>query len=65
MEEPEWFVELCHHRERSAPSAYEGQILVPFAIESSLSGVGKKVGPDKEPGISVLSQYLLPGKVKK
>ena len=32
----------------AAPSAYEGQILVPFAIESSLSGVGKKVGPDKE-----------------
>ena len=25
-----------------------GIILVPFAIESSLSGVGKKVGPDKE-----------------
>lgn len=25
----------------------EGQILVPFAIESSLSGVGKKVGKDK------------------
>ena len=47
----------------AAPSAYEGQILVPFAIESSLSGVGKKVGPDS--GISVLSQYLLPGKVKK
>lgn len=48
----------------AAPSAYEGQILVPFAIESSLSGVGKKVGPDKNSGISVLSQYPLPGKVK-
>lgn len=32
----------------AAPSAYEGQILVPFAIESSLSGVGKKAYPDKE-----------------
>ena len=29
-----------------APSAYEGKILVPFAIESSLSGVGKSVGKE-------------------
>jgi beta-galactosidase/beta-glucuronidase len=28
------------------PSAFEGKILVPFAIESSLSGVGKTVGKD-------------------
>lgn len=26
------------------PSAFEGQILVPFPVESSLSGVGKRVG---------------------
>ena len=32
----------------AVPSAYEGQILVPFAVESSLSGVGKKVSPDEE-----------------
>lgn len=31
-----------------SPTSYEGQILVPFAIESSLSGVGKTVGADKE-----------------
>lgn len=30
------------------PGAYDGQILVPFAVESSLSGVGKRVGADKE-----------------
>ena len=30
------------------PSAYDGKILVPFAIESSLSGVGKELGKDKE-----------------
>ena len=30
------------------PEAYDGQILVPFAVESSLSGVGKQVGKDKE-----------------
>ncbi|HEY0654162.1 MAG TPA: glycoside hydrolase family 2 TIM barrel-domain containing protein [Chryseosolibacter sp.] len=28
------------------PGTYEGKILVPFAIESSLSGVGKQVGKD-------------------
>ena len=29
------------------PEHYEGDILVPFCIESSLSGVQKEVGPDK------------------
>jgi len=28
------------------PSAFDGKVLVPFAIESALSGVGKNVGPD-------------------
>jgi beta-galactosidase/beta-glucuronidase len=31
----------------NAPSLYQGKILVPFAIESALSGVGKPVGPEK------------------
>ncbi|MDR3309478.1 MAG: beta-galactosidase [Tannerella sp.] len=30
------------------PAAFEGQILVPFAVESSLSGVMKEVGDKKE-----------------
>ena len=30
----------------TTPTAYQGKILVPFAIESSLSGVGKTVGKD-------------------
>lgn len=30
------------------PSNYQGDILVPFAIESALSGVGKTVGKDQE-----------------
>ena len=30
------------------PSAYDGKILVPFAIESSLSGVQKMVGEENE-----------------
>ncbi len=31
-----------------APAEYEGDILVPFAVESSLSGVGKTVGEKQE-----------------
>lgn len=30
------------------PTAYEGQILVPFAIESSLSGVGQRINEKQE-----------------
>ncbi|HVI44032.1 MAG TPA: glycoside hydrolase family 2 TIM barrel-domain containing protein [Chitinophaga sp.] len=30
----------------STPTAYDGKILVPFAVESALSGVGKTVGKD-------------------
>ncbi len=30
------------------PENWDGDILVPFAVESSLSGVGKSVGPDKK-----------------
>ena len=33
---------------KTAPSKYDGQILVPFAVESSLSGVMKQVGGEKE-----------------
>ncbi|SFB90724.1 Glycosyl hydrolases family 2, TIM barrel domain [Parapedobacter composti] len=30
----------------NAPAQYEGQLLVPFAVESALSGVGRTVGKD-------------------
>lgn len=33
---------------KSAPAKYDGQILVPFAVESSLSGVMKEVGTKNE-----------------
>ncbi|MBW8684812.1 glycoside hydrolase family 2 protein [Chitinophaga rhizophila] len=33
-------------KSQSQPSAYEGSILVPFAVESALSGVGRTVGKD-------------------
>lgn len=35
-------------RGEAAPTTYEGDILVPFAVESSLSGVEKSVGENKE-----------------
>ncbi|GAO41551.1 putative glycosidase [Flavihumibacter petaseus NBRC 106054] len=47
----------------AAPSAHQGNILVPFAVESSLSGVGKTVGKD-----SVLwyeRSFTLPATFKK
>jgi len=34
-------------RSESTPSVFDGNILVPFPIESALSGVGKDVGKDK------------------
>lgn len=33
---------------KSAPSKFDGKILVPFAVESSLSGVMKDIGDEKE-----------------
>lgn len=35
-------------RGEATPSSFDGKILVPFAIESSLSGVGKTVGEENE-----------------
>ena len=33
---------------QTEPAVFDGEILVPFAVESSLSGVQKEVGTDKE-----------------
>ena len=33
---------------QNKPSSFDGKILVPFCVESSLSGVGKQVKPDQE-----------------
>lgn len=35
-------------KDAKLPGNYDGQILVPFAIESALSGVKEKVGPDQK-----------------
>ncbi|MCH1504505.1 MAG: glycoside hydrolase family 2 [Verrucomicrobiales bacterium] len=34
-------------KEAAQPEAWDGKILVPFAVESALSGVGKRVGKDQ------------------
>jgi beta-galactosidase/beta-glucuronidase len=36
------------YKEEAKPSQYQGKILVPFAIESALSGVGKTVGENNQ-----------------
>lgn len=53
MERGEWknlngLWEYAITKRGEIPTSYEGQILVPFAVESSLSGVGKTVGKGKE-----------------
>lgn len=44
------------------PTSFDGQILVPFAVESSLSGVGKTVGAKRGSGIGVHSVCRRHGK---
>ncbi|MGB9666127.1 MAG: glycoside hydrolase family 2 protein [Candidatus Cryosericum sp.] len=39
-----WSYAITHGE---CPATYEGQILVPFAVESSLSGVGRALHPDE------------------
>ncbi len=46
-----------------APSVFDGKILVPFAVESSLSGVGKRVGQQNELWYS--REFSVPKKWKK
>src|SRR5690625_4301213 len=43
-----WDYAIRGKMEDTEPNAYDGQILVPFAIESALSGVGKTVGKNKK-----------------
>ncbi|GGC27113.1 beta-galactosidase [Parapedobacter defluvii] len=41
-----WEYAIAPGKLGTAPTGYDGQILVPYAVESSLSGVGKTVGKD-------------------
>ena len=53
MERPEWqnlnglWQYAIVDKNISLPAEYQGEILVPFCVESALSGVGKEVGADK------------------
>ena len=44
------------------PTSYDGEILVPFAVESSLSGVQKRVGKDNE--LWYQREFTVPSKWK-
>ena len=41
-----WDYAIMEGEPVTAPNKYDGQLLVPFAVESALSGVGKTVGKD-------------------
>jgi beta-galactosidase/beta-glucuronidase len=41
-----WQYSILPKSQESIPASYSGNILVPFAVESALSGVGKTVGQD-------------------
>ena len=41
-----WNYSILPSNEEAIPQNFQGRILVPFAVESSLSGVGKTVGKD-------------------
>jgi len=41
-----WQYSILPKADETIPSSYQGNILVPFAVESSLSGVAKTVGKD-------------------
>lgn len=41
-----WQYTILPRSQASVPASFSGNILVPFAVESSLSGVGKTVGKD-------------------
>ncbi|MFD1771679.1 glycoside hydrolase family 2 protein [Sphingobacterium suaedae] len=41
-----WKYKVVPKSQQQAPSAWDGDILVPFAIESALSGVGKRIDQD-------------------
>jgi beta-galactosidase/beta-glucuronidase len=41
-----WQYSILPKDQQTIPGKFQGQILVPFAVESSLSGVGKTVGKD-------------------
>src|SRR5690606_13783674 len=45
-----------------SPASFDGKILVPFAVESALSGVGKTVGKDQV--LWYKTSFVLPSSMK-
>ena len=43
-----WNYKITEVNRSATPDEFDGKILVPFAVESSLSGVGKSLGAEKE-----------------
>src|SRR5699024_11091552 len=42
-----WEYAITDKEQKDIPESFDGNIIVPFAVESALSGVNKKVGEDK------------------
>lgn len=59
----QWQYAIVPAGEQQKPASYQGNILVPFAVESALSGVGKTVGKDS--ALWYERSFTLPASFKK
>jgi beta-galactosidase/beta-glucuronidase len=57
-----WDYAITSKAEATAPKSYQGKILVPFPVESSLSGVGKAI--DKDNLLWYKTSFAIPSNIK-
>lgn len=57
-----WDYSITSKEEATAPKSYQGKILVPFPVESSLSGVGKTI--DKNNLLWYKTSFAIPSNIK-
>jgi beta-galactosidase/beta-glucuronidase len=57
-----WDYAITSKAEATAPKSYQGKILVPFPVESSLSGVGKSI--DKDNLLWYKTSFTIPSNIK-
>lgn len=57
-----WDYAITSKAEATAPKSYQGKILVPFPVESSLSGVGKTI--DKDNLLWYKTSFAIPSNIK-
>lgn len=57
-----WDYAITSKEEATAPKSYQGKILVPFPVESSLSGVGKTI--DKNKLLWYKTSFAIPSNIK-